>query len=41
MMENNAFFWLQDWYTSQCNGEWEHTYGIDIKTLVSSVSFVG
>ncbi|MGK7942611.1 MAG: immunity 53 family protein [Crocosphaera sp.] len=33
MIQNNAFFWLQDWYTSQCNGEWEHTYGIDIKTL--------
>ncbi|MDJ0731330.1 MAG: immunity 53 family protein [Crocosphaera sp.] len=33
MMATNAFIWLQNWYTSQCNGDWEHTYGIDIKTL--------
>jgi len=24
---------LQRWYASQCNGEWEHTYGIAIATL--------
>ena len=24
--------WLQNWYADQCNGDWEHTYGIDIKT---------
>lgn len=33
MIENNPFIWLQNWYTSQCNEEWEHRYGIDIKTL--------
>ena len=32
-MEDNAFIWLQNWYKSQCNGDWEHTYGIDLKTL--------
>jgi hypothetical protein len=24
---------LQNWYLSQCNGDWEHTYCISITTL--------
>ena len=24
---------LQEWYTSHCNGDWEHTYGISLSTL--------
>ena len=24
---------LQDWYRSQCDGEWEHGYGVRIGTL--------
>jgi hypothetical protein len=24
---------LQDWYRSQCDGDWEHTYGVEIGTL--------
>ena len=24
---------LQRWYESQCDGDWEHTYGIRIETL--------
>ena len=24
---------LQDWYLAQCNGDWEHTYGVSIGTL--------
>lgn len=24
---------LQNWYHSQCNDDWEHTYGIRIETL--------
>lgn len=24
---------LEDWYAMQCNGDWEHTYGIIIETL--------
>lgn len=25
--------WLQDWYQSQCDSDWEHDYGIRIETL--------
>jgi hypothetical protein len=24
---------LQEWYLSQCNGDWEHTHGVEIGTL--------
>jgi hypothetical protein len=24
---------LQDWYTSNCDGDWEHTYGFKLETL--------
>jgi len=24
---------LQDWYRSQCDGAWEHTFGLRIETL--------
>ena len=24
---------LENWYSAQCNGEWEHTYGIKVDTL--------
>ena len=24
---------LQDWYASQCNEDWEHTFGVKIDTL--------
>jgi hypothetical protein len=24
---------LQRWYAAQCNGDWEHSYGISIETL--------
>jgi hypothetical protein len=29
----NDIIWLQDWYSKQCNGDWEHTYKILITTL--------
>lgn len=32
-MENNILKWLTEWYQSECNGDWEHSYGIRIKTL--------
>jgi hypothetical protein len=32
-MEMNMFAWLENWYTSQCDGGWEHSYGIKIETL--------
>ncbi|QEX21664.1 hypothetical protein FRZ61_15930 [Hypericibacter adhaerens] len=25
--------WLQDWYASQCNGTWEHSWGIKIGSI--------
>lgn len=24
---------LQEWYLSRCDGEWEHSFGIEIETL--------
>ncbi|WP_140908426.1 immunity 53 family protein [Cognatiluteimonas lumbrici] len=24
---------LQDWYQSHCDGDWEHSYGVEIDTL--------
>ena len=24
---------LQQWYLEQCNGDWEHEFGVDIETL--------
>lgn len=29
----SAIDWLQEFYKSNCNGDWEHTYGIRIDTL--------
>ncbi|EMO43853.1 Imm53 family immunity protein [Leptospira santarosai] len=26
------FSWLMEWYQSQCDGDWEHEYGIEINT---------
>ncbi len=25
--------WLEDWYLNNCDGDWEHSYGIKIGTL--------
>jgi len=25
--------WLQRWYGSHCDGDWEHKYGLEIRTL--------
>ena len=25
--------WIQEWYRAQCDGVWEHSYGIKIETL--------
>ena len=24
---------LQEWYVAQCDGDWEHSYGVKIDTL--------
>jgi len=25
--------WIEEWYTDNCNNDWEHSYGISITTL--------
>jgi hypothetical protein len=30
---NDLIHWIQDWYANQCDGDWEHMYGIRIETL--------
>ncbi len=30
---NSALIGLQEWYASQCDGDWEHNFGISIGTL--------
>ena len=25
--------WLEEWYKKECNGDWEHSYGVKIETL--------
>ena len=25
--------WLQQWYSAQCDGDWEHGFGVTIETL--------
>lgn len=30
---SSALFQLQQWYTSHCDGDWEHGFGISIGTL--------
>lgn len=32
-MGKSAIGRLEAWYAAECNGEWEHTYGIVIETL--------
>lgn len=32
-MEGDLLKWMQEWYYSQCNDEWEHGYGITIETI--------
>lgn len=29
----NSIQWLQQWYESQCNGDWEHQHGVKITTI--------
>jgi len=32
-MKDNPFELLQSWYDQQCDGDWEHEFGIKIDTL--------
>lgn len=29
----NMIAWLSEWYKSNCDGDWEHYYGIKIDTI--------
>ena len=29
----DSLLWLQQWFASHCNGEWEHEAGISLNTL--------
>ena len=29
----DLLIWLQDWYKSMCDGDWEHVFGVKIDTL--------
>ena len=31
-MDTSIIKWLESWYLSNCNGDWEHSYGITIET---------
>ncbi len=33
MSTTNALTSLTEWYAQQCDGEWEHSYGVRIDTL--------
>ena len=32
-MNEDPISWLQNWYTTQCDGDWEHDHGITIWIL--------
>jgi len=32
-MENDDLSWLLTWFNSQCDGDWEHCYGMRITTI--------
>jgi hypothetical protein len=31
--EPDGVTWLMNWYLAQCDGDWEHQYGVSIGTL--------
>ncbi len=33
MRVSHVILELQQWYEAQCNGDWEHQYGVSIETL--------
>lgn len=33
MIQDELLTWLQNWYKSCCNGDWEHSYSIKIENL--------
>lgn len=33
IVKTESITWLAEWYAMQCNGDWEHSYGVSIETL--------
>lgn len=33
MSEQTQLDWLMRWYQDQCDGDWEHSYGVTISTI--------
>lgn len=33
MTKTDLLTWLESWYESQCDGDWEHAFGVSIDTL--------
>ena len=31
-MDQNELMWLSNWFASNCDGDWEHSYGLKIET---------
>jgi len=40
IQQESLFNLLQDWYLAQCNGDWEHEFGIKIDTLEKGHEYV-
>lgn len=32
-MEPDLLTWLTEWYQANCDGDWEHSYGVKIDTI--------
>lgn len=32
-MEIELLQWLEEWYRAQCDGSWEHLFGVSVETL--------
>jgi len=30
---DNIISWIQKWYATQCNGDWEHSFGVTIDNV--------
>ena len=33
MLKHNILEWISKWYSQNCDGDWEHDFGIAIETL--------
>ena len=37
---SNDLAWLQDWYRANCDGDWEHSFGVRVETVDNPGWFV-